>query len=141
MREYFPGLLRPAAMLPDVAVIGVYCGSLGSARIFERQGKFKRAFLPTLRALIFVVAGEHVRDSLCQRLCESGSPSTAFLPRKAIDSGLSGCIAHRARPGEEGPVLFVPFHCETLIAVSLGHTQTNNQENTGRSSTCSKPKG
>jgi len=27
-------------------------------------------------------------------------------------------------------VLFVPLHSETLIAVSLGHTQTNNQENT-----------
>jgi len=73
--------LRPAAMLPDVVVIGVYCGSLGSARILERQGKFKCVFLPIFRALIFAVAGVHVRDSLCQCICESGSLRAAFLGR------------------------------------------------------------
>jgi hypothetical protein len=50
---------------------------------------------------------------------------------EAVDSGLFGCVAHRAGPVEEKPLMFGPLHEEVLFAVSLWHWNINNRENTG----------
>ena len=85
----FPRFLRPAAVFLDVVVIGVYCGLLGSARIFERQGKFKRVFLPFSGILVFAAAGVQTKNSLRHCMCEFGTLG-AFLPLVFLRAG--GCV-------------------------------------------------